>query len=224
VTRRSYDQYCALARALDVVGERWTLLIVRNLLLGPRRYTDLQAELPGITTNLLAKRLAEMEEAGLVERQLRPPPTPAAVYALTTEGAALEPVIHALGGWGGRFMGKPRRSDTLNLGWAMIALKRRYRGGLCGSVRFVVRVGRGGERRYTLRFDGPSMTVRDSEDSGDVDAVVTADVGPARAVLMGGDEAARAELAIEGDAAFVDSVLDALAPDVRASGSGRPRV
>src|SRR5690349_12744259 len=91
--RRSYQQFCGVARALDVVGERWTLLIVRNLLLGPRRYGDLLAELPGLTTNLLAKRLREMELVGLVEKRELPPPAASTVYALTADGAALEGVV-----------------------------------------------------------------------------------------------------------------------------------
>src|SRR6187549_2526493 len=90
---RSYHQFCGLARALDVVGERWTLLLVRNLLLGPRRYGDLLEELPGITTNLLAKRLRALCEHGLVEKTALPPPAAIPVYALTEAGAALEPAI-----------------------------------------------------------------------------------------------------------------------------------
>src|ERR1700690_1771860 len=108
-TKRKYGQYCGVARALDVVGERWTLLVVRNLLLGPRRYSDLLRELPGMTTNLLAKRLDEMEAASLVERRALPPPAAATVYALTETGAALEPVVMELGRFGGRYMDQPRR-------------------------------------------------------------------------------------------------------------------
>ena len=121
--RRSYDQYCGLARALDVLGERWTLLVVRNLLLGPQRYSELLRGLPGITTNLLAKRLKEMEAEGLVKRAADES------YRLTPLGASLEPAIHALGRWGWRRMGKPTRRDRRNLDWLMVALRRRYRGG-----------------------------------------------------------------------------------------------
>ncbi len=128
--KRSYRQYCGLARCLDRIGERWTLLIVRNLLLGPRRYGDLLAELPGITTNLLAKRLRELEAMGVVERVEKPPPVAATLYALTEMGAALEPALLELGRWGARFMREPRRDDTVNIGWGLISLKRRYRGGL----------------------------------------------------------------------------------------------
>src|SRR5687768_10361762 len=124
MARRSYDQYCGLARALDVLGERWTLLVVRNLLLGPQRYSELMRGLPGITTNLLAKRLKEMEAHGLIER------TAGDAYRLTSRGQALEPAIHALGTWGWPRMGKPGRRDRRNLDWLMVALRRRYRGGV----------------------------------------------------------------------------------------------
>ena len=224
MARRSYDQFCGLARALDVVGERWTLLLVRNLLLGPRRYGELLQELPGITTNLLAKRLAELEASGLIERQARPSPGgDVAVYTLTADGAALEPAIHALAGWGGRWLGRPRASDTLDLGWGMLSLKRRYRGGLHGALAFVVDTVRG-PRRYTLRFDGAAMTVRDAAadpasdavdgtmDSAPIDAEVTTDAETLRAVFMAGDHEARHRLRVTGNRRFVEEVLDALAP------------
>src|SRR5919198_3255075 len=111
--KRSYDQWCAVARSLDVVGERWTLLIVRDLLIGPKRYSDLLAGLPGIGTNLLAQRLRELEARGLVERSTLPPPAATNVYRLTATGAALEPVVHALGRWGFQFLGLPRPSDAM---------------------------------------------------------------------------------------------------------------
>ena len=126
--KRSYRQYCGLAKALDVVGQRWTLLIVRNLLLGPLRYTDLWRGLPGITTNLLAERLKEMEAADLVERVRTHPPTASEAYALTPRGEALEPAIHALGGWGWEYMKRPARGDATDPAWGMLALKRRYEG------------------------------------------------------------------------------------------------
>ena len=112
--RRSYDQYCAVARGLDVIGERWTLLIVRDLLLGPKRYKDLLDGLPGIGTNLLADRLHEMERLQLIERAVLPPPAGSAVYRLTEAGKALEPTLFALGRWGARYLpGGPRKSDVL---------------------------------------------------------------------------------------------------------------
>ena len=98
---RSYGQYCALARALDVVGDRWTLLIVRELAVkGPSRYTDLRHGLPGIATNMLADRLREMEEQGIVRREEAPPPVATALFELTDRGKELMPVLFALGRWG----------------------------------------------------------------------------------------------------------------------------
>ncbi len=113
VSRRSYDQYCAIARGLDLIGDRWTLLLVRDLLLGPKRYKDLLTGLPGIGTNLLADRLKELEAAGLVERATLPPPAGSTVYQLTETGQALESVMTALGRWGARFLGTPRKTDVM---------------------------------------------------------------------------------------------------------------
>src|SRR4029453_5585908 len=96
MARRSYDQFCALARALDVIGERWTLLIVRDLLLGPKRFTDLQNGLPGIPTNLLIQRLRQLEDAGILARGVLPPPAASAVYQLTEHGRGLERGIGGL--------------------------------------------------------------------------------------------------------------------------------
>jgi DNA-binding HxlR family transcriptional regulator/putative sterol carrier protein len=110
---RSYDQYCAVARGLDVIGDRWTLLLVRDLLLGPKRYKDLLSGLPGIGTNLLADRLRDLEGAGLLERTVLPPPAGSTVYQLTEAGQALEPAVVALGRWGARFLGTPRKSDVM---------------------------------------------------------------------------------------------------------------
>src|SRR6266540_2044275 len=118
--RRNYKQFCGLARALDRVGERWTLLIVRNLLLGPKRYSDLLEELPGITTNLLAARLREMVSTGLVEKRKAAAPVRATVYELGATGRALEPAIMELARWGARFMDGPREDDTMNIAWGML--------------------------------------------------------------------------------------------------------
>lgn len=155
--RRTYQQHCGLARALDVVGERWTLLIVRELFLGPRRYGDLLATLEGITTNLLAKRLKEMAEAGLVEKRVAEPPVSGELYALTEAGAALEPVVMELGRWGGRLLQHPRRGDRRNLGWALLSLKRRYAGGFRGVVQLSA-----GSRRFELRFTPDRMHVTEA--------------------------------------------------------------
>ena len=115
---RSYGQYCSVAKALDVVGDRWTLLVVRELLLqGPCRYTDLKNGLPGIATNLLASRLHELETAGLVRREEAAPPVATTLFRLTEAGAGLEPVLDALGAWGTRYMAQPDDGDEFRSHW-----------------------------------------------------------------------------------------------------------
>lgn len=136
--KRSYDEYCGLARALDVVGERWTLLIVRNLLLGPLRYSDLLRGLPGITTNLLAKRLREMEQGGLVARTRPAGGEPGHAYGLTGLGLALEPAVQELAKWGWHWMTGPRPGDHRDLEWLLVSTRRRYVGGLHLSAELLV--------------------------------------------------------------------------------------
>jgi DNA-binding HxlR family transcriptional regulator len=119
---RSYDQYCSIARALDVAGDRWTLLIVRELLLqGPCRFTDLKRGLPGIATNLLSARLKELESAALITREDAPPPVATALYELTETGRALEPALKALALWGLRFMAEERADDAFQAQWLAYA-------------------------------------------------------------------------------------------------------
>lgn len=115
--RRSYDQYCAVARALDTVGERWSLLIVRELLGGPRRYTDLHADLPGVSTDILAARLKQLEGDGLAVRRKLERPASGTVYQLTERGLALRQVIDALGVWGLDALGEPRPTDAVREHW-----------------------------------------------------------------------------------------------------------
>lgn len=126
--RRSYDQYCSAARALDLVGDRWTLLIVRELLAGPRRYTDLHADLPGVSTDVLASRLKDMERDGLTTRRRLPPPGAAYVYELTPRGRELLPVLQALGKWGEAELGERRPTDALRAHWFALPLLRSLEG------------------------------------------------------------------------------------------------
>ena len=121
---RSYGHYCGLAKALDVVGDRWTLLIVRELLLlGPARYTDLQKGLPGVATNLLAARLRDLEEAGLLTREETVEPAPATRFKLTPGGEALEPVIAALGRWAGPLMTECGDHDQFRSHWLALPVR-----------------------------------------------------------------------------------------------------
>jgi DNA-binding HxlR family transcriptional regulator len=121
---RSYDEYCPIAKALDVVGDRWTLLIVRELTLrGACRYTDLRNGLPGIASNLLAERLRELEHAGVIAREDAPPPIATTLFRLTPRGEQLQPVLHDLGRWGLPLMTEPKPGDAFRSHWVASALE-----------------------------------------------------------------------------------------------------
>lgn len=125
MARRSYEQYCALAKALDIVGERWTLLILRELFAGPQRFSDLLQTLPGIGNGLLATRLREMQENGLIEIHELPPPAPARVYRLTTRGRQLDSAVTALGRWGAELLGPPATETHQHPLWLLQSLAAR---------------------------------------------------------------------------------------------------
>lgn len=120
---RSYSQYCPVAHALDLVGERWSLLVVRELAHGPLRYSDLHEHLPGCGTNILAARLRTLEEGGVVARRKLPPPAGSTVYELTPLGEGLRPVLHELAHWGARSLGPPTGDVELVPGWLARALR-----------------------------------------------------------------------------------------------------
>jgi DNA-binding HxlR family transcriptional regulator len=121
---RSYDEYCAVAKSLDVVGDRWTLLIVRELSLrGPSRYTDLRSGLPGIATNLLADRLRDLEKAGVVAREEAPPPVASTLFRLTPRGEELRPVLDDLMRWGLPLMTEQKPDDAIRSYWLAGALE-----------------------------------------------------------------------------------------------------
>src|SRR5919199_1965193 len=127
VTSRTYDQFCGVAHALDLVGERWALLVVRDLILGPKRFTDLRRGLPRIGTNVLAARLKELEQAGVVQRRVLPPPAASTVYELTDYGRELEGPLLALGRWGARSLGPRQDGQALRSEWFGVALKAFFR-------------------------------------------------------------------------------------------------
>jgi DNA-binding HxlR family transcriptional regulator len=145
---RSYKQYCPVAHALDLVGDRWALLVVRELMLGQRRYTDLADALPGIGSNILASRLRSLEAAGIVRKTMLPPPAAVSVYELTEEGRALDDVLHALARWGSRTLGAPQPDDC----WSMYAVHTRFR-----SEAAVDGV-------YEIRFEGGEVITLDIRD------------------------------------------------------------
>ncbi|MGW6155159.1 winged helix-turn-helix transcriptional regulator [Streptomyces sp. NPDC055144] len=207
--RRSYDQYCAAARALDAVGDRWTLLIVRELLAGPRRYTDLHADLPGVSTDVLASRLKDMEREGVAERRRLPAPVSAYVYELTSRGRMLLPVLQALGEWGAPALDERRPTDAVRAHWfALPLLSHLERLGGEGVVEvrldegeFHVRVGGSGA-------DGP--VYGEGPVAGEPDARLVLGTETCVAVVRGEltlEEAARAgQVAVSGDGALAKAL------------------
>jgi DNA-binding HxlR family transcriptional regulator len=147
---RSYHQYCGVARALDVVGERWTLLIIRDLLLGPRRYKDLLEGLPGIGTNLLADRLRELDKRGIIRRTVLPPPAGSTVYELTELGQALGPIVFELGLWGARLLAIPKEDDQVPTAAIFVAMRVMFKPDKAAGV----------SEDYELHVDGHVFEVR----------------------------------------------------------------
>jgi DNA-binding HxlR family transcriptional regulator len=119
---KRYEQYCPMAHALDLVGDRWALLVVRELMHGPKRYTDLVEHLHGIGTNILAARLRDLEHHGVVARRTLPPPAASKVYELTDYGRGLKPAMRELAMWGARSLGPPTVGDELFEGWLSNAM------------------------------------------------------------------------------------------------------
>ncbi|WP_405136450.1 winged helix-turn-helix transcriptional regulator [Nocardia sp. NBC_01388] len=148
MNNRTYGQNCGLARALDILGDRWTLLVLRDLGMGPRRYKDLAAGLPGIGTNLLASRLKGLEEAGLIERTVLPPPAPVAAYALTSAGEELRPVLGQLAAWGFRHGAPFDAEDMTRLEWLIQGLFARIAPEAADRFGGVVQFSVGGESAW----------------------------------------------------------------------------
>ncbi|WP_155060269.1 winged helix-turn-helix transcriptional regulator [Streptomyces blattellae] len=205
--RRSYDQYCSAARALDLVGDRWTLLIVRELLAGPRRYTDLHADLPGVSTDVLASRLKDMERDGLTTRRRLPPPGAAYVYELTSRGRALLPVLQALGTWGQAELGERRPTDAVRAHWFALPLLRSLEGE--GVVE--VRLAEGEFHVHVGAEEGP--VYGDGPAPGEPDARLVLDAGTWEAVGRGESSLADAvrdgRIAVTGEGTLAKALREA---------------
>ena len=199
-TMRTYCDGCAAAHALDLIGERWALLVVRELLLGPKRFTDLRAGLPSVSPNVLAQRLRELERAGVVRRRKLPPPAGSRVYELTDWGMELEPVIIRLGRWGARSPSRPRDAglgvDSLILSFRTM-FDPRAADGLNASYEL-----RLGEESFRAEVaDGRFEVARGSTDRPD--AIIEADPATLAALVYEGRELAEAlrsgDIRIEGE-------------------------
>ncbi len=191
--KRRYGQYCGFSRALEMVGERWALLIVRDLLVGPKRFSEIQRGLPGIPTNILTARLNELEDNGLVRRRAQARPAKGVAYELTEDGAALDEAVLALGRWGALHLGEPQPDETITEDSIATALRTTFRPSAAGKAKVTyllrmgpievhatvrngaVTVGRGGIAKPDLIIEtGPAMR-----------ALMTGEISPAQALEKG---------------------------------------
>ena len=206
-TTRSYGDGCSIARALDLVGERWALLVVRELLLGPKRFTDLRRGLPNASPNVLSERLRELEGAGIVRRGRLAPPAGSRVYELTDRGLDLEDVVMALGRWAAP--APQRGAPIVSADSIVLALRARFQPGAPGSGRVTVALHLGDDR-FRIEVTGDAIDAARGDAPG---AVATIDTDPDTlgAVLWGGrplsDARRTGALTIEGDAAAVRRFL-----------------
>lgn len=187
---RSYGQYCGVTRAVELVGERWALLIIRDLLVGPRRYTDLKQGLPRIPTNILSTRLKELQEGGVVRRA--PLARCGLVYELTPYGRALEPVVLALGRWGFQTMGDPAEGDAVTADSLTMALRTAFRAERAHELDIELHVGEVALRArvrdralHVAQLSPPAPPVGGASPEGSADAVIAA--GPGIRSLIGGE-------------------------------------
>lgn len=197
--RRQYDDPCGVARALDLVGERWALLIVRELLLGPKRFADLRLGLPRVSQNVLSHRLQELEQAGVVRRRRLGPPASTWVYELTERGHDLEPVLLQLGRWGGRApLSTP---GELSVDALILALKTTFDPDAASGLSATYELRLGDDRFRARVADGRLEVARGSADQPD--AVIETSAATLRSVVFGQRrlrEAVRAgDLRVEGD-------------------------
>jgi DNA-binding HxlR family transcriptional regulator/putative sterol carrier protein len=208
-TMRTYGDGCAIARGLDLVGERWALLVVRELLLGPKRYTDLRRGLRGASPNVLTQRLGELERAGIVRRRKLPPPAGTRVYELTGWGRELEEIVVSLGRWAARSpsglpIDAPVGADSM-----ILALRSRFDPSAARGLqaRYELRLG---EDRFRMEVAGDELDVARGETDRS-DATIDTDPDTLAAVLWGGRSLAEAQrsgkMKIEGDKAAVERLL-----------------
>jgi DNA-binding HxlR family transcriptional regulator/putative sterol carrier protein len=208
-TMRTYGDGCAIAQALDLVGERWALLVVRELLLGPKRYTDLRRGLPNASPNVLSQRLGELEGAGVIQRRKLPPPAGARVYELTDWGRELEDTVMSLGRWAARSPTPPTPAPIRSADSVILALRARFDPRAANGLRAGYQL-RLGEDRFQLEVaDGKLEVARG--DAHHADATIDADTDTIAAVLWGGRSLADAErsetMTIEGDKAAVERFI-----------------
>lgn len=181
--KRSYDDACAAAHALDLVGERWALLVMRELMLGPKRFSDLRAALPGVSANVLTQRLEGLEEIGVLIRRELPPPRPAHVYELTPWGCEAEPIFQALGRWAVR---SPLHDPTLPLSTnsLLLSLRTMFDSARAGDFACVIVLQLGIET-FRVRVSDGSISL-ERGDAANPDTVIAGDARTIAAAIYGG--------------------------------------
>lgn len=200
--KRSYDDGCAMAHALDLVGERWALLVIRELMLGPKRFTDLRASLPGISANVLTQRLEDLEAVSILERRKLPPPIATWVYRLTEWGQELEPIVQSLGKWAARSPHMPEDAH-MSVNSVVLSFRTMFNSDVAGDFETRLQLSLSGEPFQVTISDGEIEIVR-----GEItrpDATLDGSSDTIAALVYGGhdlDKAVRAgELTVSGDIA-----------------------
>ena len=187
---RDYGQYCGVTQALELVGERWALLIIRDLLVGPRRYGELAAGLPRIPTNILAARLKELQAAGVIRRA---PRSRVIIYELTPYGRELEPVVLALGAWGFKAMGEPREEQIVTADSMTMALRTAFRPQIAAGLPATAYAARLGPVELLIRVDGSTLDVKRGDGPCDlafaagpaIRRLISGELAPDRAIATG---------------------------------------
>jgi DNA-binding HxlR family transcriptional regulator len=205
---RTYYDACAAAHALDLIGERWALLVVRELLLGPKRFTDLRAGLPNVSPNVLAQRLRELEAAGVVRRRKLPPPAASRVYELTEWGMELEPVIISLGRWGARSPLRPRDAG-IGVDSIILALRTMFDPSAAEGIEASYELRLGEDSFRGVVTNGQFKVVRGSAEA--LDASIETDPATLAALVFEGRQLAEAlrsgDIKIEGSKEAVERFL-----------------
>lgn len=208
-TRRTYGDACGVARALDIVGERWALMVVRELLLGPKRFTDIRGGLPHLSPDVLAQRLRELDQAGLVQRRKLPPPAASQVYELTPRGAALEPVVIALGRWGGANAPAPAEGLGMSLDSHVMSLRTLFEPELAETFAASLALQLGDQTFHAEVADGQLEVVRGEAPAPD--ATIETDprtfLDLIRGVQVLGEALKAGSVSVEGDRPAVERFL-----------------
>lgn len=203
--RRSYSDACGVARALDTMGERWALMIVRELLLGPKRFSDIRHGLPTLSPDVLTQRLRDLEESGVLVRRTLPPPAASQVYELTPKGLALEPVLIELGRWGGANAAPPTEDMSMSLDAHLVSLRTLFDPERAGDMDATIQL-RIEEQPFRVAIGGGEIVVERGEAAAP-DATLTTDAATLLSLTHGPnspqDVVAAGDARIDGDGDLV---------------------